>query len=409
MNINFFTNNNVLLSLIILLPLGLLISTGVSEIIVILSAIFFFINSLSKNNFNWIKNKYFYLLMVLWLSLIINFIFSKNQELALLRSFGFIKYIIFIFAIKYLLNQNKNIEILYIFISLIALLTTFDVYFEFITKKNILGFQSSDPTRIASFLRDELKISYFLLGFSLISIGYYFEKFKKKPFIFIITGYLLLVLILTSIFLTGERSNSIRALICFFTFVVLFKNNLQFKKILLLIIIFFPIIIYFSSERIKGRFDLYLLKEHGNNNIIQTFKNSHHGAHYFTAFEIFKSYPFLGIGNKNFREECSKEKYFNKSFTRINERCSTHVHQIFLELFTEHGIFGSIIILFVIFFSVFKSFINFKKENNLIQLGAILFVMATFIPLIPSGSFFTSFNATIFWFNYAIMLSYNKV
>jgi hypothetical protein len=89
--------------------------------------------------------------MLLWLSLIINFIFSKNQELALFRSFGFIKYIIYIFAIKYLLNKNKNSEILFIFLSFIVLLTTFDIYFEYIYKKNILGFQSSDSSRIASF------------------------------------------------------------------------------------------------------------------------------------------------------------------------------------------------------------------------------------------------------------------
>ena len=409
MNYNFFTNNNILLSLIALLPLGLLIGTGVSEIIVVLSVIFFLINSLSKNNFNWIKNKYFYLLILLWLCLIINFIFSKNQELALFRSLAFVKYIIFIFAIKYLLNKNKNIEILYIFLSFVVLLTTFDIYFEFINKKNILGLQSSDPTRIASFLGKELKIGHFLLGFCLISIGYYFERFKKKPYIFTIVGYVSLLLILTSIYLTGERSNSIKALICIFSFVALIKNNSKFKKIFLIIIILFPIIIYFSSERIKGRFDMYLSKEHGNDNIIKTFKNSHHGAHYYTAFEIFKSYPIFGVGNKNFREECSNEKYHNKSFTRINERCSTHPHQIYLELISEHGFIGSITILFVIFYSVIKSFINFKKKKNFIQLGAILFVTATFIPLIPSGSFFTSFDATIFWFNYAIMLSYNKV
>jgi O-antigen ligase len=404
----FFTNNNILLIFAILLPIGLLVNTGVSETIVILLSIFFLIYSLSKNNFNWINNKYFYLLMLLWLSLIINFIFSKNQELALFRSFGFIKYIIYIFAIKYLLNKNKNSEILFIFLSFIVLLTTFDIYFEYIYKKNILGFESSDSTRIASFLRKELKIAHFLLGFCLISIGYYFEKFKNKSYKFKSAGYIAVLIILISIFLTGERANSIKAFFCIFIF-FLAINNFKYKNILLIIIIILPIIIYFTSERIKGRYDMYLSQKYGNENFIKTFKESHHGAHYYTALEIFKSYPIFGIGNKNFREECSNEKYNNKSFARISERCSTHPHQIYLELISEHGIIGSIIILFVIFYSIFKSFINFNKKQNLIQLGAILFVVSTFIPLIPSGSFFTSFDATIFWFNYAIMLSYNKV
>jgi O-antigen ligase len=408
MNYNFLPINNILITLIVLLPIGLLIGTAVSEIIVILLVFFFLINSTRKNNFNWIKNKYFSLLVIFWFGLIINFIFSNNQELSLFRSFGFIKYIIYICVINDLLNKNKNIKILFIFLSLIVLLTTFDIYFEYINKKNILGLQSSDPTRIASFLGNELKIGHFLLGFCLISIGYYFERFKNKSYVFIITGYVLVLLILISIYLTGERSNSIKAFICIFTFIILTNNNIKYKKILLTILIVLPIIVYFGSERIKGRFDMYLSKEHGNDNIIKAFKNTHHGAHYYTAFEIFKSYPIFGVGNKNFREECLNEKYNNKSFTRINERCSTHPHQIYLELLAEHGIFGSVIILFVIFYSVFKSFINFFKKNNLVQLGAILFVTSNFIPLIPSGSFFTSFDATIFWFNYAIMVSYNK-
>jgi hypothetical protein len=409
MNRNFFTISNILLSLTILLPIGLLISTGVSETIVVLSAIFFLIYSISKNKFDWIKNKYFYLLILFWFGLIINFIFSKNQELSMFRSFGFIKYIIYIFAIKYLLDKNKNSEILFIFISLVVLVTTFDIYFEYINKKNILGFQSSDPTRIASFLRKELKIAHFLLGFCLLSIGYYFEKFKNKSYKFIIIGYVSLLLILTSVFLTGERANSIKGFICIVIFILLIKNNFKYKKIFIIIAMILPIIIYFCSDRIKQRFDMYLSSKYRDANIINALKGTHHAAHYYTAFEIFKSYPIFGIGNKNFREECSNLKYDNKSYTRISERCSTHPHQIYLELISEHGVIGSIIILFVIFYSVFKSFINFNKKNNLIQLGAIIFVACTFVPLIPSGSFFTSFDATIFWFNYAVMLSYNKV
>jgi O-antigen ligase len=403
-----FTASNIILTLAILLPIGLLLGTAVSEIIVILLSIFFLIYTTSKSNFDWIKNKFFYLLIFLWFGLIVNFLFSKNQELALFRSFGFIKYVIYIFAIIHLLNKNKNKEILFTFLSFVVLITTFDIYFEYINKKNIFGFQSSDPTRIASFLKGELKIAHFLLGFALISIGYYFEKIRNKSYKFVIIGYVFLVLLLISIFLTGERANSIRGFICIFIFAILIKNNFKFKKILIIGVIISPIIIYFSSDRIRERFDIYLSAKYGNESFLKTFKESHHGAHYFTSIEIFKSYPIFGIGNKNFREECSNEKYNNKSYARISERCSTHPHQIYLELISEHGIIGSAIILFVIFYSIYKSFIIYNKKNNLIHLGAILFVASTFIPIIPSGSFFTSFDATIFWFNYGVMLSYNK-
>ena len=403
-----FATSNIILTLAILLPIGLLLGTAVSETIVILLSIFFLIYSMANGNFDWVKNKFFYLLIFLWFSLILNFLFAINQELALFRSFGFIKYVIYIFAIKHLLDKNKNKEILFTFLFFVVLITTFDIYFEYIYKKNIFGFRSSDPTRIASFLKDELKIAHFLLGFALVSIGYYFEKCRNKSYKFIIAGYVFLILLLISIFLTGERANSIRSFICIVIFSLLVKNSFKLKKILIICIVISPIIIYFSSDRIKGRFEMYLSTKYGNENFLKTFHESHHGAHYFTAFEIFKSYPIFGIGNKNFREECLNEKYNNLTYARISERCSTHPHQIYLELISEHGIIGSAIILFVIFYSIFKSIIIYSKKNNLIHIGATLFVASTFIPIIPSGSFFTSFDATIFWFNYGVMLSYNK-
>jgi O-antigen ligase len=397
----------ILLIVVMALPIGLLISTGVSEIIVIFSTLIFLTYSIIHNNFKWINNKYFYLLIVFWLSLLINFFFSENKELSLVRSFGFIKYIIYIFAIKFVLDNKKNRSILFLFLLIITLLITFDINFEYINKKNILGFQSSDPTRIASFLGKELKIAHFLLGFAMISIGYYFQKFNKKSLRFTIIGYTITLVLLISIFLTGERANSIKGFICILIFIIIANNHLKFKKIFILVLIISPIVIYFSSERIKIRYDQYLSSKNGNANLLETYKNSHHAAHYYTAFQIFKSYPFFGVGNKNFREECLNEKYNNKSYKRIGERCSTHPHQIYLELLSEHGIIGTVIILFVFFYTVFLSSRNFYKKRNLIQLGAILYVMSVFLPFIPSGSFFTSFGATIFWFNYAIMLFYN--
>lgn len=403
-----FDINNTILILTILMPVGMLFGTAVSEII-ITSISFIFLIYILKKKTEIIIDKYFYFLILIWLILILNCLLSINQEQSLLRSVGFFKYIIFVFAMKYLFSKSRNVTFFFTFLISVVLITTFDIHYENYFKKNILGFISSDEKRIASFLRDELKIGYFLLGFSLISIGYYFEKIKnKKSLNFLIIGYFLILIILSAIWLTGEKANSIRTLICFFLFIILSQNNLKFKKIILIMIIILPILIYFFSDRIKDRFNSYLYPEPDKTSLLKTFQKSHHGAHYYTAFKIFLDYPFFGVGNKNFREQCSDIKYYNKSYERIDERCSTHPHQIYLELLSEHGLIGTAIILFAVFYSIFKSFLNYKKNDNLIQLCAILFLICNFLPVLPSGSFFTSFNASIFWFNYSLMLSYNK-
>ena len=47
---------------------------------------------------------------------------------------------------------------------------------------------------------------------------------------------------------------------------------------------------------------------------------------------------------------------------------------------------------------------NFVKSKNILNLSAFIFVLATILPIIPSGSFFTSYTATLFWINFSFLL-----
>ena len=46
---------------------------------------------------------------------------------------------------------------------------------------------------------------------------------------------------------------------------------------------------------------------------------------------------------------------------------------------------------------------NESNKNSLIVF-AKLFIIASLIPILPSGSFFTSFTATIFFVNYSFLM-----
>ena len=51
-----------------------------------------------------------------------------------------------------------------------------------------------------------------------------------------------------------------------------------------------------------------------------------------------------------------------------------------------------------------KGLNNFVKSKNILNLSAFIFVLATILPIIPSGSFFTSYTATLFWINFSFLL-----
>ena len=150
----------------------------------------------------------------------------------------------------------------------------------------------------------------------------------------------------------------------------------------------------FISETALNRFFNTNVTE---NNLNKTFFDSQWGAHYLTAFEMFKSEPFYGIGIGQFRNNCSDKKYENIKSSSKDIRCSSHPHNIYLEIFSETGVFTgvSFLIFFAIFFyKIIKIifFKNLKKFENTIQYNLFLSFFTVsiiiFFPFKASGSFF---------------------
>ena len=57
---------------------------------------------------------------------------------------------------------------------------------------------------------------------------------------------------------------------------------------------------------------------------------------------------------------------------------------------------------------MFKILKEIIRSQNYVQLGAFVFIVINFTPLIPTGSFFSDFNATNFWLNMSIMYACNS-
>ena len=185
-------------------------------------------------------------------------------------------------------------------------------------------------------------------------------------------------------------------------FIIILNYNYKIKIIYLLSIFFISIVIIFTYKPIyKEKFynDFFNVDKLNLNNILS--RSEKHKAHYIAAYSIFKDNIVFGAGLKNFRNESGKLKYMNNNL-KI-KYWSTHPHQIHLEFLSETGLVGYIV--FCIFFlvSIFNGIKNYFNSKNFYTLSATLFIFTTFLPLLPSGSFFTTYTATIFWINYSLL------
>ena len=398
------SNNKIFFSLFSILPLSIIAGPTVSLInILLIVFLYFFIFFKFKHYGFLFENNTIRLLFIIYIYLIFNSFISIDFESGLNRNFGFIRLIFLFVAINYFFYIYKtNLNILNIW-SIFILIFVCDVYFEKFSGANIFGWGGDFGERIVGLFKDEPIAGAYINGFIFIICGHLFLIFKNNKKLYP-PLFLLFLAFLFSIIITGERSNSLKVLFG----AILFLSCLDFiklksKVLLFLLMIGSFILIIYNSPYLKNRYigqlysDAFLDKDY---NFIE--KNIYLKL-YKSGFEVFKNSPLLGVGNKNYRVETCSEKA-----NKYDYYCLTHPHQIYFEFLSEHGLIGTTILLSIFFYLIFKNLKTILLSQNYIQLGAFIYLLSTFLPLLPSGSFFSDFNITLFFINLSLMYGVNK-
>tara|TARA_B100001057_G_scaffold256487_2_gene256694 strand:- start:10963 stop:12213 length:1251 start_codon:yes stop_codon:yes gene_type:complete len=383
-------------------PVFLLTGSLIINFFIILLDVIFLIEIFKTKKFSDYKNLFFIFLLLFFFSLIINIFLNTGDRFSFERQIGFVRFFIFVFAIKYYLSFKSDAyfnDIIKIW-SIIFVVVTFDIFFEFIFGFNIFGNKSYMPGRISSFLGDELKIGNFYNGFIFIIASYFLIKKKLS-----IYNIFLILVFFSAAFVIGERANFLKILIGFIIF-ILFSKEFKPKIVIVSLLSIIFLIIGSTNKQIKIRINQIFvpINEMGLANYIKT---SHYGAHYDTAYKIFKNNKIFGIGLKEFRYESRKEIYKdNKNNIYKRDNWATHPHQVHFEILSETGLFGYFIFISFFLFSILKGLIRYFKNKNIYLLSSLTFVITSLLPLIPSGSFFTTFGATIFWLNFSFLVKF---
>ncbi len=405
---------NIYFVLLSTIPLTIVIGPSVSLINILLIFFIFVFSFGLKNISNLKKNSTFLILIILYLYLIFNSIISVDYKEGFLRNFGFLRYIALFLAINYFFYTYKKKDHLLTIWAIIIFIVVFDSYFENFFGKNLLGYGEKYRTanaRIVSFFKDEAIVGGYLLGFIFIIIGFYFDKFKSKSTNFKILLFFIIISLIICIVISGERSNTIKSVVALFIFIYLNKNlNFKIKGFITLTTVISVFLIITNSFYLKVRYyDQFLSQFSGSEQGQLYLKQNMYFKIYKSSYEVFKNYPIFGVGNKNYRVVTTQ--YFEKKNFQSDENdvyfITTHPHQIYLEFLSEHGIIGTLILLSIFFFLIFKNLKVIILSRNSLQLGCFAFLIVNFLPVIPSGSFFGDFNSNLFWLNLSILYACN--
>ena len=388
------------------IPVSFLLGPAISLAIVILINISFIILVICRGEYKFLKSEPIKYLLILYIYLIINSFLSIDGSINISRNFGFIRFVILFAAINYFFKNENFYTSVFKFWLFIILIVCADTCIEQFTGKNIFGFSfgerfnNGEPVfgRVVSFFKDEAIVGGYLLGFYFILSGFLFNKLNNGK---ITISFIIIFAILAVIILTGERSNSIRALLGILFF-ILFLKRINLKKKIILFITIISLIIFFISNQtyLKIRFI---------SNIKSIFtSHSIYFDIYKSGIQVFKNNKLFGVGNKNYRVETCTETNVFKAENSENYFCQNHPHQIYIELLSEHGLIGSFLILFILYKLVFSKIFNTVFNNNYMKIGSLLYIIVMFIPLLPTGAIFGDFLLTLLMINISIFYALDK-
>ena len=227
MNIKIF--NYYFLFLFSIIPASIIIGPAISLFNILLIDISFIFLILFKKDLKFLSNKTVKIIILLCLYLIFNSIIAQDFSMSAYRNLGFIRFGILFLALNYFFEDRGFLKKIFLVWMITISIVILDIYFESVTGTNVLGYgteyingiRQPNGNRVVSFFKDEPIVGGYIYGFYLIIIGYlfFFNKGITNKYKYII--FIFSIFFLTAIILTGERSNTIKAISSFFLFYLL--------------------------------------------------------------------------------------------------------------------------------------------------------------------------------------------
>jgi hypothetical protein len=425
-SLNILSNKlNVLKFLFYIFPAAMLTSSGYittyTSILTIYILYYFFYHKI-KINFSILD----FLIILFFLLSITSTLLNINTtgSFMFFKSVLDLRFAVLFFVIRNLIDQKiVNIKIFCIISFLCTILVSSDIFLQVIYGKNLLGYPEIDGRYGGIFGKEAIAGSY-IQKFSLLSILSVFLltiEDKNKFYLTIVVVNFLSLGILMSL----DRMPYIIYILSITILLILLKQY-RLRFILSLILICSIFIFFFNNySKVKGKY-LSLTKEIEYSKIqkflsskvekvdnmsenkikIDNDLSSDYLKIYNTAYKIFLNNIFIGSGVKSYHSECLKLLVKDEK----NILCSTHPHNIYLEILVNEGILGILIFFSFILILLKRNYLDelltkTTTEKRLLTIFFLTILISELIPFRSYGSIYQTVNGTIFWFILALASS----
>ena len=424
--------------LFLLIPLFLITGPAAPDIAITLGVIFGIIYIIYFKEFEiLLKNNFFKISIIFWLSLLFISFFSYNKINSFQDSLFFLRFIlvpIFCYFVYFKNRNNFKRSLLIVFILIIFV--CLDTLYQFLNYssengfgEDLLGFKSNWYGRLTGPFGDELIPGSYVSKFGLLGFAFLIAVKKLRNKIILHSLYLSLILFIT--YVSGERmafATFSLGLVFLLIFLDEFRKSIFISIISGVLLIFlvnylhpfyndFKIIEstqYHQGQKIEKFFPCnndpekicsrVINIQPSFTKVIKNFSTSAYGEIYSLSFKMFFDNPITGIGINNYKYLCNYTDVYKNMM--INYDCASHPHNIYIQWLTEGGLI--VFIAFIIYLLFLIKFIFNNNGDKHYKVLSLVTLLIMFWPIMSTGSLIKNWYGVTTFFIIGLCLCLSK-
>lgn len=388
------------------LPLLFILGRSVADVSVGLIGLLFLVYSAANCRWQWLRDPLFKYFILVWGWL---FIASALANVDISDSFGralgYGRFIVFVFAVKYLVLVNsKKSNFVLICLSLVLLYTVADTVFQFVTGFSFEGRTVDEPNRLTGPF-NQLVVGTYLSKLGMIFFGglvtwtfCYAKRYRSIAVASVVAA----ISFIFAVMVSGERMAFLSLLLAVGVFAIFVRDYR--KPIILNGFVIGTLIVaaLASMPATRARVVDYTIRQ------LSSFHESPYGKLYTLAYAMILENPIDGVGLKNYRLVCEEDS-FQMPEGVVRSDCSTHPHNVYLEWAAESGLIGLVLFMLqtvcILYFAI-RNVAGIEGSRYYIGLGALTAIIPFLWPFMSSMSAFSNWNAILYWYVMAWVIQY---
>jgi O-antigen ligase len=385
--------------LLLILPVTFLLGRAPSDIALSLIACLFLLRSALTGEWAWLRTPWVIVALVIWAYLLAITPFGLNAANSFERAAPFGRFVLFAAALQHWLLTDRIMQRrLLMIVGAVVGFVAIDTLVQFWLGRDLVGNEPWAPFRLnGPFDRNVPGTFLTKTSLPLVGLCFAWALLRGRPSILLAMA--VAVVLCMTIALTGERM----ALLTFGLGLLLFLIALPrlrwaMAAVGLLCVTLLSGTIA-TNAAIGERLIDHTIKD------VDNFFADRYGIIVIKGLSVWQSSPWIGVGLKNFRLDCSTGTY--KPRGPVEEWCFMHPHNTYMEWLVETGAIGlaGFLLLIVLWGRETLAGLQPRAPDFPLKIGAVIALVMFLWPFMSGMSFFTNWNAVLFWLMLGIALA----